>query len=121
MVILPPDCLANKNFRKEEVNMVITPEKLWPPEILYWSRMGSKDFSEFIKETPVNKRLVLIVWGVLEAHGPRLPVATDSHLASIAADQIAIRLIREHTIQPIIFNSFIDVGSPSATWESLAR
>ena len=97
--------------------LIVTPEKLWPPELLYWRRMGSKEITDYVESTPIDKRLILVVWGVLESHGPHLPVANDSHMASIAADKVAHALVHEHNIQPIIFNGFMDVGSPSATWE----
>ena len=97
--------------------MEITPDTLWPKELLYWRRMSSKDISDYVENTPKKKQLVLIVWGVLEAHGPYLPVASDSIMSSIAADEVARRLQKEHGIQPIIFNSWMDVGSRSATWE----
>jgi creatinine amidohydrolase/Fe(II)-dependent formamide hydrolase-like protein len=97
--------------------MNITTEKVWPKELLYWRRMSSKDISDYLKKTPKSKRLVLLVWGVLESHGPYMPVANDSHLASLAADKVAITLLKKHGIQPIIFNSWMDLGSRSATWE----
>lgn len=96
--------------------MEITAEKVWPKELLYWRRMGSKEISDYLEKTPPEKRLILITWGVLEAHGPYMPVANDSHLAALAADKVAQILFDKHGIQPIIFDSFIDVGSRSATW-----
>ncbi|OGY16148.1 MAG: hypothetical protein A2785_00995 [Candidatus Chisholmbacteria bacterium RIFCSPHIGHO2_01_FULL_49_18] len=100
---------------KEELTII--PETLWPSHLLYWRRMGSRQISEYVEQTPSEKQLILFAWGVLEAHGPFLPVANDSHLASVAADEVAHRLFHDHHIQPIIFDSFADVGSPSATWE----
>lgn len=93
----------------------VNTEIIWPKELLYWRRMGSKEISDYLANTPQNKRLVLITWGVLEAHGPWLPVANDSMMAQVATDKVAQRLNKEHTAQPIIFNSFIDIGSYSAT------
>lgn len=90
-------------------------EQIWPEELLYWRRMGSREISEYLEETPPDKRLVLITWGVLEAHGPWLPVASDSMQAQVATDKVASKLLKEHNIQPIIFNSFADIGSYSAT------
>jgi creatinine amidohydrolase/Fe(II)-dependent formamide hydrolase-like protein len=97
--------------------MEITAEKVWPKELLYWRRMSSQDISDYLTKTPPEKRLVLLVWGVLESHGPFMPVANDSHLASLAADKVAQILMEQHGIQPIIFNSWMDIGSRSATWE----
>lgn len=90
-------------------------EKVWPRELLYWRRMGSKEISDYLDNTPKDKRLVLIPWGVLEAHGPWLPVAMDSIMAQITTDMVAARLYHNHQIQPVIFNSVIDIGSYSAT------
>ena len=90
-------------------------EKLWPSWLLYWRRMGSRDISDYLERTPPEKRLILIVWGVLEAHGPWLSVAADSMMAEVAANKLAYRLYHEKGIQPIIFDSFKDIGSYSAT------
>jgi len=90
-------------------------KKLWPDWLLYWRRMGSREISEYLEKTTRHKRLILIVWGVLEAHGPWLPVASDSMMAQIAADKVASVLTKKHDIQPIIFNGFLDIGSYSAT------
>jgi creatinine amidohydrolase/Fe(II)-dependent formamide hydrolase-like protein len=79
--------------------------------------MSSQDISDYVEKTPKEKQLVLIVWGVLESHGPYLPVASDSLMSSLATDTVAMRLYKEHGIQPIIFNSWMDIGSRSATWE----
>lgn len=89
--------------------------QLWPTQLLYWRRMSSTAISEYLAETPVEKRLVIIVWGVLESHGPFLPLASDSHLAALAADALALRLQQEHGVRPIIFDGWKDVGSWSAT------
>lgn len=91
-------------------------DKFWPKELLYWRRMSSADISAYLDRTPLEERLVLIVWGVLESHGPFIPLASDSHLAALAADKVASRLNREHGIQPIIFDGWKDLGSRSATW-----
>lgn len=96
---------------KQNVNTKI----IWPKELLYWRRMGSREISDYLASTPENKRLVLISWGVLEAHGPWLPVANDSMMAQVATDKVSLKLYNEHAIQPIIFSSFIDIGSYSAT------
>lgn len=89
--------------------------KIWPPELLYWRRLGSWEISDYLAKTPPEKRLILLTWGVLEAHGPWLPVANDSMMAQVATDKVASRLFEEYGVQPIIFNSFIDIGSYSAT------
>ena len=88
---------------------------LWPKELLYFRRMGSREISEYLEKTPADKRLILITWGVLEAHGPWLPTACDSMMAQVATDKVAHLLYKKHHIQPIIFNSFADIGSYSAT------
>lgn len=98
-------------------DLKITPENLWPNWLLYWTRMSSKDISDYVASTPKEKRLVLIVWGTIESHGPLMPVANDSHLAALAADEVARQLHEQHGVTPIIFDGFINVGSPSATWE----
>lgn len=95
--------------------MEIKIDRLWPKELLYWRRMGSREISDYLAKTPKEKRLILITWGVLEAHGPWLPVANDSMMAQVATDKVAYKLYRKHKIQPIIFNSFADIGSYSAT------
>lgn len=92
-------------------------EKLWPREILYWRRMTSSEISKYVREVPPKSRLVLIVWGILESHGPLLPTAHDSHFAALAADKVALELYEKHGIQPIIFDGWKDVGTRSATWE----
>lgn len=94
---------------------VITPETLWHRELLYWRRMGSKDIADYLAKTSQGQRLVLVPWGVLEAHGPWLPTAQDSMMAHVVADVVALRLYRGRGVQPIIFDSFQDIGSYSAT------
>src|SRR3989344_1915496 len=84
-------------------------------ELLYWQRLSSTELSAYLLKTPEEKRLVLIVWGVIESHGPYLAMASDSHLAALAADKVASRLFKEHGIQPVIFDGWKDVGSLSAT------
>lgn len=96
----------------------LTPEiydQIWPEDLLYFRRMGSREISEYVDAVPENERLILITWGVLEAHGPWLPVANDTIMAQVATDVVARRLQEEQDIQPIIVNSFADVGSYSAT------
>lgn len=90
-------------------------DKIWPEELLYWRRLGSREISDYLENTQPKNRLILVTWGVLEAHGPWLPVANDSMMAQVATDKVALRLYNEHGIQPIIFNSFADIGSYSAT------
>lgn len=91
-------------------------DTVWPKDLLYWRRMGSKDISDYVANTPPEKRLILIVWGVLESHGPSLGVGSDSMLSALAADEVARRLYEEG-IQPIVFDGWKDVGSRSATWK----
>ncbi len=98
-------------------DLIITPEKLWPKELLYWRRMSSKHISDYKNNTPKEKRLLLYVWGTIESHGPVNAVANDTFLAAIAADKVAKILYEQHGIQPIIVDTFKDVGTPSATWE----
>lgn len=98
-----------------EKAMHITAETLWPSWLRYWRRMTSQEFTDYHGTVPPEKQIVLIVWGVIESHGPFLPVANDSHLASLAADEVARRL-HGSGYAPIIFNSWMDVGSRSATW-----
>jgi creatinine amidohydrolase/Fe(II)-dependent formamide hydrolase-like protein len=97
-------------------NKDMNTESIWPEHLLYWRRMSSTELSAHVEKTPPEKRLALIVWGVLESHGPFLPVASDSMLAALAADEVAHRLSEERGVQPIIFDGWKDVGSRSATW-----
>lgn len=90
-------------------------DTVWPKELLYWRRMSSTELSGYLNRAQPAQRLVLIVWGVLESHGPHLPLASDSHLAALAADKVAYRLLKENQVQPIIFDGWKDVGSLSAT------
>jgi creatinine amidohydrolase/Fe(II)-dependent formamide hydrolase-like protein len=106
---------AKMNAESKPVEGVMPIEKLWPKELLYFRRMGSREISDFLENTPAEKRVILITWGVLEAHGPWLAVANDSAMAQVATDKVANLLYKNHSIQPIIFNSFIDIGSYSAT------
>jgi len=92
-----------------------TLQKLWPPELLYWRRMGSREISDYVQNTEPDKRLVLITWGVLEAHGPWLPVASDSMMAEVATNKVADIFRREHGVNPIVVDGFKDIGSYSAT------
>lgn len=98
---------------KEPEHLRLTDELLWPSYLRYWRNLTPIEIHEAARAS----QPILVVWGVLESHGPYLPVANDSHMASLAADEIAYRLSHDHGIHPIIFNSFIDIGSPSATWE----
>ena len=90
-------------------------DTVWPRELLYWHRMSSTQLSRYVDTTQPGQRVVIFVWGVLESHGPHLPLASDTHLASIAADTVAERLRTEHGVQPIIFDGWKNVGSLSAT------
>src|SRR3989344_5061888 len=90
-------------------------QKLWPPELLYWRRMGSRELSDYVEATPPENRLVLVIWGVLEAHGPFLALGLDAMMAKVATDRVAFDLQKKQGIQPIIFNSFADIGTYSVT------
>ncbi|OGY18624.1 MAG: hypothetical protein A3F04_01260 [Candidatus Chisholmbacteria bacterium RIFCSPHIGHO2_12_FULL_49_9] len=90
-------------------------QKLWPPELLYWRRMGSRELSDHVEATPPENRLVLVTWGVLEAHGPYLALGLDAMMAQVATDRVAFDLHKKHGIRPIIFNSFADIGTYSVT------
>jgi hypothetical protein len=79
--------------------------------------MTSSEISKHVREVPEKNRIVLIVWGILESHGPLLPTAHDSHFAALAADKVALELYEKHGTQPIIFDGWKDVGTRSATWE----
>lgn len=96
--------------------LVVTPEELYPGDLLYWRRMGSREgISRYFNQVPEERRLVIIPWGVLEAHGPFLPTGSDSMLASVVADELAFRLIEHNVRTVIIFDAFNDIGVPSAT------
>lgn len=99
--------------QKEPEKLHLTDDLFWPPHLRYWRDLTPLE----IREAAGDDTPLLVVWGVLESHGPYLPVANDSHMASLAADEVAYRLVKEQNSTPIIFNSFIDIGSPSATWE----
>lgn len=97
--------------------MNIRREKLWPNELLYWRLMTTAQIQEYCTNVPEEKRLILVVWGVIESHGAVLPTASDQLTSAVVTDAVAMRLYREKGIQPIILDIFKDIGAPSATWE----
>ena len=90
-------------------------DTVYPKNLLYWDRMSSTEISAYLTRVPEEKRLILIVWGVIESHGPALGLGSDSMLAGLAADEVAQRLREEKGLEPIIFDVWKNVGSLSAT------
>ncbi len=90
-------------------------DTIYPRNLLYWDRMSSAEISDYLVRVPAEKRLILIVWGVIESHGPALGLGSDSMLAGLAADEAARRLYEEKGLEPIIFDAWKNVGSLSAT------
>lgn len=91
------------------VIMTIMMAQLATGQIYYLSELSTTEFDALDRQTTV----ILIPTGVLEEHGPHLPIFTDGYWSEWLTRQLAEELVAQRGRQVVIFPSFpIGVGEP---------
>jgi len=80
--------------------------------VRYWDHMSSE---EIIKEQQKDHSCIIIPIGVIEAHGPLLPVGFDAMMAGVVAHVVAER-IQKSGARPLVFNCVPYSGVVGATY-----
>ncbi len=83
--------------------------------VLYWGEMTATEARDYIR-ADIHGGMVLLPLGVVEAHGPLMPLEFDSKIACLVTHLVAERLLAKG-IHAAIYNSISTCGIVSATCE----
>ena len=80
-----------------------------PGQVAYLSQLSTEEIDELDRETTV----VIIPTGVLEEHGPHLPVFTDGYVAEWVTRELGNAIVSQRGWRAVIFPTIpIGVGEP---------
>lgn len=81
----------------------------------YWGEMTAHEIVAYIKNN-TNRGFVIIPLGVVEAHGPFMPLGFDVKIAQVVS-HLAVEYLALHSIDTLIYDGVSTLGIVSATWE----
>jgi creatinine amidohydrolase len=101
-----------KNINKVHLLLVIMTimiSHLATGQIYYLAELSTTQFDALDRETTV----IIIPTGILEEHGPHLPIFSDGYQGEWLTRQLAEEIVAQHGRQVVIFPTFpIGVGEP---------
>lgn len=104
------DLLRNKyNMHWAIILVAVLASHSSPGQIYHLGELSTTQFSALDPETTV----IIIPTGVLEEHGPHLPIFTDGYKGEWLTQQLAEEIVSQRGRQVVIFPTFpIGVGEP---------
>lgn len=81
----------------------------------YWGEMTAHEITAYIKKN-TNRGLVIIPLGVVEAHGPFMPLGFDVKIAQLVS-HLAAEYLAAQGVDTLIYDEVSSLGIVSATWE----
>ena len=88
-------------------------------EVHYWQEMTSGEVTQLFSNQHTNPCFIFFPVGVIEAHGPLMPLGFDVKIVRLMTHIVCenvIGMFAEKGIRPVIFDSIADLGVISSTY-----